>query len=136
MMPWQGKTPHRVFIRYYALCGLFFWLIFPLFLAWKKYRHIEHTVYYLDDSGVGVENQFYPDANRFLDIDRIKEIEIAPFLMGKLKKIQFHTANKYIPPILFHAVPIPEDVIEQFKQKMAEIHTKKKVNMVSLPILQ
>lgn len=133
---WQGKTPHSVYMRYYALCGLLFWLVIPLYYAWKKYLTVQHTLYYMDETGVGLSNAVNPNNNRFIDIGRITKIEVVLLKQSNLVDVLFHTPNPQIPPLVFHAVTIADQVIDDYKQRVTEIRSKNVVQMISLPVLQ
>lgn len=118
------------------LCGLFFWLIVPVFLAWKRYRHVQHTVYYLDESGAGINNEVNPDANRFLDLDRITSIEAKKSGYNKLSDVYIHTINQQIPPLHFPAVPIKPEVIQTFEAHVETARSKISIKSIDIPILQ
>lgn len=136
MTRWQGKTPHSVYWKFYILCGLLFWLIIPLFLAWKRYLHVQNTVYYLDESGAGTENSINPDSNRFFDIDRITSIETMNTGINQLLDVHINTINKKIPPIHFPSVPITPEVIDSFESHRESIRSKTTIQSISLPVLQ
>jgi hypothetical protein len=136
MTPWQGKTPHSVHWKFYMLCGLFFWLIIPLFLVWKRYRHIQNTLYYLDERGAGIENAVNPDANRFLDLDRITSVETKPLGNSQLSNVLIHTVNKQIPPLIFTNVSIHSDIVQSFEKHVEAARSKINMKSISIPILQ
>ena len=136
MTRWQGKTPHSVHWKFYMLCGLFFWLIIPGFMAWNRYRHVQNTKYYLDESGAGTENPVNPDSNRYFDLDRITSIETKQTRKNHLVDVFIYTINKQIPPLYFHSVHLPQEVVQSFKSQIENARSKTTIQSINLTVLQ
>ncbi len=133
MEVWNGTPSQVVNLGTFILCGLFFWLVFPLFVILWKWLVVKNTKYELTSQRLrtryGVLNKKMDE----LELYRVKDYKVEqPFFlrMFSLGNITLETSDKSNPIVLIEAVPDVEELREKLRTHVEERRDNKRVREI------
>src|SRR4051812_5913879 len=78
---WRGTSSQWKNLGTYVLCGLFCWLIVPIFIALARYLQTKNRVYELTTERLKITQGVFSKVTDTLELYRVKDIETRqPFL--------------------------------------------------------
>src|SRR5438093_1947620 len=105
---WRGTSSQWKNFGVYLLCGLFCWLIVPVFFALAYYLQTRCKVFELTTERLKVTSGVFTKVTETLELYRVKDIETRqPFfsqLVG-IENVQMNTSDASSPLVLIEAVP-------------------------------
>jgi uncharacterized membrane protein YdbT with pleckstrin-like domain len=130
---WTGAPSQVLNLRTYVLCGLFFWLVVPIFIALWQWLVLKYTTYELTTERLrtryGVLNKKMDE----LELYRVRDYELEqPWFLRffGLANITLQTSDRSHPVVVLRAIPNGEQVREQIRTAVEECRVKKRVREV------
>jgi uncharacterized membrane protein YdbT with pleckstrin-like domain len=130
---WKSGPSQAVNFPAYLGCALFFWLLFPIFVAIWKWLEVKTTEYELTDERLIVR---YGILNRHIDeveLYRIKDISIYQPLMIRFfskSHIILKSSDVTHPTILIEAVDEADDLREKIRHLVEKCRMEKGVREI------
>ena len=131
---WRGASSQWKIFSVYLLCGLFCWLIVPIFFGVPGYLQMKCKIFELTTqrfkttSGIlskVTERQLY----------RVKDIETRqPFLsrMVGVENVQMNTSDASSPFVFIKAVPSRVGLADKIRNQVEIIHQQKRVREIDI----
>ena len=130
---WSGTPSQVVNLGNFILYGIFFWLVFPLFILLWKWLAIKNTKYELTNERLrtrtGILNKKMDD----LELYRVKDYKLeSPLLLRlfSLGNIVLETSDRSSPVVTIEAIPNGEDILEQIRRCVEIRRDQKRVREV------
>src|ERR1700731_1398764 len=105
---WRGPSSQWKNFGLFILCGLFCWLIVPIFIALARYLQTKNKVYELTTERLKTTEGVFGKVTDTLELYRVKDLETRqPFfcrLVG-VENIQLNTSDTSSPVIVIQAIP-------------------------------
>src|SRR6201997_4367899 len=105
---WRGTSSQWKNFGVYLLCGLFCWLVVPIFFALVYYFQTRCKVFELTTQRLKIASGVFTKVTETLELYRVKDIETRqPFfsqLVG-IENVQMTTTDVSSPSFLIEAVP-------------------------------
>src|ERR1700704_3351567 len=105
---WRGNSSQWKNFGVYLLCGLFCWLIVPIFIALARYLQTKCKVYELTTERLKTTEGVFSKVTDTLELYRVKDLETQqPFLYRLVgtENIQVNTSDLTTPFVLVEAIP-------------------------------
>jgi membrane protein YdbS with pleckstrin-like domain len=84
MIMWIGHSTQAVHWVAYTICFLFFWLLFPLVIAYYLYKDTNNLTYVITDQRLRVYSGVFVKRIDDVELFRVKDtIYIKPFILGQ-----------------------------------------------------
>jgi Bacterial PH domain len=93
---WMGRSSQAIHFVAYIICFLFFWLIFPLIIAYYLYLSTKRTIYVLTNQRLRVYSGIFIRRIDDLELYRVKDtVFLQSFLLGlfNCSNIQLFTSD-------------------------------------------
>ena len=93
---WIGRSSQAIHFLAYSICFLFFWLIFPLIVAYYLYLSTKRTIYVLTNQRLRVYSGIFIRRIDDLELYRVKDtVFLQSFLLGlfNCSNIQLFTSD-------------------------------------------
>lgn len=132
---WRGTSSQFKNLGLYILCGLFCWLIVPIFLALARYLQTRNHVYELTSERLKITQGVFSKASSTVELYRVKDIEVRqPFLSRLLgmENIHITTSDISSPFLLFDAIPIAAGLPDKLRNQVEIIRVQKRVREIDL----
>jgi uncharacterized membrane protein YdbT with pleckstrin-like domain len=132
---WRGTSSQLKNLGLYILCGLFCWLIVPLFLALARYLQTRNHVYELTSERLKITQGVFSKASSTVELYRVKDIEVRqPFISRLLgmEDIRITTSDISSPFLLFDAIPIAAGLPDKLRNQVEIIRVQKRVREIDL----
>src|ERR1700676_3210389 len=103
---WQGRSSQWKNFGVFILCGLFCWLIVPIFIALARYLQTKCKIYELTTERLKITEGVFSKVTDTLELYRVKDIEVRqPFLYRRfgLENIHVQTSDLFSPSFLIAA---------------------------------
>ena len=130
---WSGTPSQVVNLSNFVLYGIFFWLVFPLFVLLWKWLEVKNTKYELTNERLrtrtGILNKKMDD----LELYRVKDYKLdSPFFLRlfSLGNIVLETSDKSSPVVVIKAIPNGADLLEQIRRCVEVRRDQKRVREV------
>jgi len=105
---WKGTASHSLYFGTYVLCGLFCWLIIPLFIALSRYLRVRFKQYELNSERILVTSGWLNRRTEELELYRVRDLTLEePFfqrLFGAGTLI-LHTTDASTPVLVMAGLP-------------------------------
>src|SRR2546430_8835531 len=93
---WRGTSSQWKNLGVFILCGLFCWLIVPIFIALSRYLQTKNKVYELTTERLKITEGTFSKVTDTLELYRVKDLETRqPFLyrMFGVENVQMNTSD-------------------------------------------
>ena len=105
---WRGSSSQWKNLGVFILCGLFCWLIVPIFIALSRYLQTKNKIYELTTERLKITEGIFSKVTDTLELYRVKDLETRqPFLyrMFGVENVQMNTSDTSSPFIFIEAIP-------------------------------
>lgn len=130
---WFGTPSQVVNLGSFIFLGLFFWLVFPLFIILWKWLTIKNTKYELTNQRLRTRYGILNKKTDELELYRVRDFKLdQPFFLRlfSLGNIILTTSDKSHPEVIIKAIPNGEELREQLRTFVEECRTRKRVREV------
>jgi uncharacterized membrane protein YdbT with pleckstrin-like domain len=127
---WRGSSSQWKNLGVFILCGLFCWLIVPIFIALARYLQTKCKIYELTTERLKVTEGVFSKVTDTLELYRVKDLETRqPFLHRLLgiENIQINTSDVSTPFVLVEAIPSSVGFGDKLRNQVEIIRTQKRV---------
>ncbi len=132
---WSGRPSQAINAKTFLLCGLFCWLIVPIFVAIKKFLDVHGIYYELTTQRLRVTRGVLSRRVSELELYRVKDSsfeQTLPQRLFGLGSIQLSTSDRSSPTAWIYAIPAAkaQELREQIRAFTEELRTRKGVREV------
>jgi len=127
---WVGTPSQVINLGSFILLGLFFWLIFPLFMILWKWLTVKNTKYELTTQRLRTRHGILNKKIDELELYRVRDYKLDQPLflrLFSLGNIILITSDKSHPQVILTALPNGEELKEQLRTFIEECRSKKRV---------
>ena len=132
---WRGTSSQWKNFGVYLLCGLFCWLIVPVFFALAYYLQTRCKVFELTTERLKITSGVFTKVTETLELYRVKDIETRqPFfsqLVG-IENVQMNTSDASSPFVLIEAVPSRVGFADKLRNQVEIIRQQKRVREIDI----
>jgi len=132
---WRGTSSQWKNFWVYLLCGLFCWLIVPVFFALAYYLQTRCKVFELTTERLKITSGVFTKVTETLELYRVKDIETRqPFfsqLVG-IENVQMTTSDASSPFVLIEAVPSSIGFADKLRNQVEIIRQQKRVREIDI----
>jgi len=132
---WRGTSSQWKNFGVYLLCGLFCWLIVPVFFALAYYLQTRCKVFELTTERLKITSGVFTKVTETLELYRVKDIETRqPFfsqLVG-IENVQMNTSDASSPFVLIEAVPASVGFADKLRNQVEIIRQQKRVREIDI----
>jgi len=132
---WRGTSSQWKNFWVYLLCGLFCWLIVPIFFALAYYLQTRCKVFELTTQRLKITSGVFTKVTETLELYRVKDIETRqPFfsqLVG-IENVQMTTSDASSPFVLIEAVPSSIGFADKLRNQVEIIRQQKRVREIDI----
>ena len=132
---WRGTSSQWKNFCVYLLCGLFCWLIVPVFFALAYYLQTRCKVFELTTQRLKITSGVFTKVTETLELYRVKDIETRqPFfsqLVG-IENVQMNTSDASSPLVLIEAVPSSVGFADKLRNQVEIIRQQKRVSEIDI----
>jgi membrane protein YdbS with pleckstrin-like domain len=132
---WRGTSSQWKNLGTYVLCGLFCWLIVPIFIALARYLQTKNRVYELTTERLKITQGVFSKVTDTLELYRVKDIETRqPFLyrLFQIENIPVTTSDASSPFILIEAIPSSVAFADKMRDKVEAVRMQKRVREIDI----
>ena len=119
----------------YVLCGLFCWLIVPIFIALARYLQTKNKIYELTTERLKITEGVFNKVTDTLELYRVKDIETrVPFFyrMLHIENIAVTTSDTSSPLILLDAIPSAAVFADKMRNQVETVRMQKGVREIDI----
>ena len=127
---WRGSSSQWKNLGVFILCGLFCWLIVPIFIALARYLQTKCKIYELTTERLKITEGVFSKVTDTLELYRVKDLETRqPFLhrLVGIENIQINTSDVSTPFVLVEAIPSSVGFGDKLRNQVEIIRTQKRV---------
>ena len=132
---WRGTSSQWKNFGVYLICGLFCWLIVPVFFALAYYLQTRCKVFELTTERLKITSGVFTKVTETLELYRVKDIETRqPFfsrLVG-IENVQMNTSDASSPFVLIEAVPSSVGFADKLRNQVEIIRQQKRVREIDI----
>ena len=132
---WRGTSSQWKNFGLFILCGLFCWLIVPIFIALARYLQTKCKVYELTTERLKTTEGVFTKVTDTLEFYRIKDIETQqPFLyrLCAIENVQLNTSDASSPVVFMEAVPHGAGLADKIRNQVETIRQQKGVREIDV----
>ena len=132
---WRGSSSQWKNFGVFILCGLFCWLIVPIFIALARYLQTKCKIYELTTERLKITEGVFSKVTDTLELYRVKDLETRqPFLyrMVGVENIQINTSDQSTPFVLIDAIPSAVGFGDKLRNQVEIIRTQKRVREIDI----
>ena len=132
---WRGTSSQWKNFWVYLLCGLFCWLIVPVFFALAYYLQTRCKVFELTTQRLKITSGVFTKVTETLELYRVKDIETRqPFLsrLVGIENVQMNTSDASSPLVLIEAVPSSIGFADKLRNQVEIIRQQKRVREIDI----
>jgi membrane protein YdbS with pleckstrin-like domain len=132
---WRGTSSQWKNFGVYLLCGLFCWLLVPIFFALVYYLRTKCKVFELTTQRFKITSGVFTKVTETLELYRVKDIETRqPFfsrLVG-IENVQMTTSDASSPIVLIDAIPSSVGFADKLRHQVELIRQQKRVREIDI----
>jgi membrane protein YdbS with pleckstrin-like domain len=132
---WRGTSSQWKNFGVYLLCGLFCWLVVPIFFALVYYLQTRCKVFELTTQRLKITSGVFTKTTETLELYRVKDIETRqPFfsrLVG-IENVEMTTSDVSSPSVLIEAVPSSVGFADKLRNQVEIIRQQKRVREIDI----
>jgi uncharacterized membrane protein YdbT with pleckstrin-like domain len=132
---WRGSSSQWKNLGVFILCGLFCWLIVPIFIALARYLQTKCKIYELTTERLKITQGVFSKVTDTLELYRVKDLETRqPFLhrLAGIENIQINTSDVSTPFVLVEAIPTNVGFGDKLRNQVEVIRTQKSVRELDI----
>ncbi len=132
---WRDPSSQIKNLGVFILCGLFCWLIVPIFIALSRYLQTKNNVFELTSERVKITEGVFNKVTETLELYRVKDIEVRqPFFSRMLgvENIQVNTSDLSSPVILLEAIPKSVALADKMRNQVETVRMQKNVREIDI----
>ena len=132
---WRGPSSQWKNLGVFILCGLFFWLIVPIFIALSRYLQTKNKIYELTTERLKITEGIFSKVTDTLELYRVKDLETRqPFLyrMFGVENVQMNTSDTSSPFIFIEAIPSAVSLGDKIRNQVEAIRAQKGVREIDV----
>jgi uncharacterized membrane protein YdbT with pleckstrin-like domain len=132
---WGGSSSQWKNLGIFILCGLFCWLIVPIFIALARYLQTKCKIYELTTERLKITEGVFSKVTDTLELYRVKDLETRqPFLhrLAGIENIQINTSDVSTPFVLVEAIPTNVGFGDKLRNQVEVIRTQKRVRELDI----
>jgi len=132
---WRGTSSQWKNLGVFILCGLFCWLIVPIFIALSRYLQTKNKVYELTTERLKITEGTFSKVTDTLELYRVKDLETRqPFLyrMFGVENVQMNTSDTSSPFIFIEAIPSAVSLGDKIRNQVEAIRAQKGVRDIDV----
>jgi uncharacterized membrane protein YdbT with pleckstrin-like domain len=132
---WSGRSSQWKNFGVFILCGLFCWLIVPIFIALARYLQTKCKIYELTTERLKITEGVFSKVTDTLELYRVKDLETRqPFLyrLVGVENIQINTSDQSTPFVLIDAIPSGVGFGDKLRNQVEIIRTQKRVREIDI----
>jgi uncharacterized membrane protein YdbT with pleckstrin-like domain len=132
---WRGTSSQWKNFGVYLLCGLFCWLIVPIFFALSRYLQTKCKIFELTTQRFKITSGVFSKVTETLELYRVKDIETRqPFLsrLVGVENVQMNTSDTSSPLVLIEAVPSSVGLSDKLRNQVETIRQQKRVREIDI----
>jgi uncharacterized membrane protein YdbT with pleckstrin-like domain len=130
---WNGTPSQVVNIGTFVICGLFFWLLFPLFIMLWRWLVVKNTKYELTNERLRTRHGVLNKKTDELELYRVRDYKLdQPFFLRffSLGNIVLLTSDKTHSTVTLQAISGGEELREKIRAFVEQCRMKKRVREV------
>lgn len=127
---WRGTSSQWKNLGVFVLCGLFCWLIVPIFIALARYLQTKCKIYELTTERLKITQGVFSKSTDTLELYRVKDIETRqPFLyrLVGVENIQISTTDVSTPFVFVEAIPKHVGFADKLRNQVEAVRMQKGV---------
>jgi uncharacterized membrane protein YdbT with pleckstrin-like domain len=132
---WRGPSSQWKNLGVFILCGLFCWLIVPIFIALSRYLQTKNKIYELTTERLKITEGIFSKVTDTLELYRVKDLETRqPFLyrMFGVENVQMNTSDTSSPFIFIEAIPSAVGLGDKIRNQVEAIRAQKGVREIDV----
>ena len=132
---WRGTSSQWKNLGVFILCGLFCWLIVPIFIALSRYLQTKNKIYELTTERLKITEGIFSKVTDTLELYRVKDLETRqPFLyrMFRVENVQMNTSDTSSPFIFIEAIPSAVGLGDKIRNQVEAIRAQKGVREIDV----
>jgi uncharacterized membrane protein YdbT with pleckstrin-like domain len=132
---WRGTSSQMKNLGTFVLCGLFCWLIAPIFIALARYLQTKNKIYELTTERLKITEGVFSKTTDTLELYRVKDIEThQPFIYRMLgvENVQMKTSDLSSPFIFVEAIPTEVGFADKLRNQVETIRMQKRVREIDI----
>jgi uncharacterized membrane protein YdbT with pleckstrin-like domain len=132
---WRGPSSQWKNLGVFILCGLFGWLIVPIFIALARYLQTKNKIYELTTERLKITEGIFSKVTDTLELYRVKDLETRqPFLyrMFGVENVQMNTSDTSSPFIFIEAIPCTVGLADKIRNQVEIIRQQKGVREIDV----
>ena len=132
---WRGTSSQWKNFGVYLLCGLFCWLIVPIFFALARYLQTKCRIFEVTTQRFKTTSGIFSKITETLELYRVKDIETRqPFLsrMVGVENVQMNTSDASSPFVFIEAVPSSVGLADKIRNQVEIIRQQKRVREIDI----
>ena len=132
---WRGTSSQVRNLGEFILCGLFCWLIVPIFIGLARYLQTKCKVYELTTERLKITQGVFSKKTDTLELYRVKDIEVRqPFIyrLFGVENIHVNTTDVSSPVLLLDAIPSEIALADKMRNQVEEVRMRKKVREIDI----
>jgi membrane protein YdbS with pleckstrin-like domain len=132
---WRGTSSQWKNFGIYLLCGLFCWLIVPIFFALARYLQTRCKIFELTTQRFKITSGIFSKVSDTLELYRVKDIETRqPFLsrLVGVENVQMNTSDASSPTVFIEAVPSSVGLADKLRNQVEIIRQQKRVREIDI----
>jgi membrane protein YdbS with pleckstrin-like domain len=132
---WRGTSSQLKNLGLFILCGLFCWLIVPIFIALARYLQTKNKIYELTTERLKITEGVFNKITNTLELYRVKDIETrVPFLyrMFHIENIFVTTSDASSPLISLEAIPSAVAFADKMRNQVEAVRMQKGVREIDI----
>ena len=132
---WRGPSSQWKNLGVFILCGLFCWLIVPIFIALSRYLQTKNKIYELTTERLKITEGIFSKVTDTLELYRVKDLETRqPFLyrMFGVENVQMNTSDTSSPFIFIEAIPRTVGLADKIRNQVEIIRQQKGVREIDV----
>jgi uncharacterized membrane protein YdbT with pleckstrin-like domain len=132
---WRGTSSQWKNFGAYVLCGLFCWLIVPIFFALARYLQTRCKIFELTTQRFKITSGVFSKVTETLELYRVKDIETRqPFLsrLVGVENVQMNTSDASSPLVLIDAIPSSVGLADKLRNQVEIIRQQKRVREIDI----
>ena len=132
---WRGTSSQWKNFCVFLLCGLFCWLVVPIFFGVARYLQTKCKVFELTTQRFKVTSGVFTKKTETLELYRVKDIETQQPFMSRLvgiENIKMTTTDASSPVVLVDAVPSSVGFADKLRNQVEIIRQQKRVREIDI----
>jgi len=132
---WRGTSSQLKNLGVFILCGLFCWLIVPIFIGLTRYLKTKNHLFELTSERLKITEGIFSKITETLELYRVKDIEVLqPFWyrMVGLENIKVNTSDLSSPVIFLEGIPQSVGLADKMRNQVETVRMQKNVREIDI----